>query len=79
MAPTMNDGPGSIRRPKDGPVSKVPTGRYTHLNARGPASQDERGPFGGFKQSGFGRNLGYEGVIQFQGYHSISGPAGGLV
>ncbi len=51
---------------------------YTYLNAHGPAAQDGRGPFGGFKQSGIGRNLGYEGVIQFQGYHSISGPAGWL-
>jgi acyl-CoA reductase-like NAD-dependent aldehyde dehydrogenase len=49
---------------------------YTYLNAHGPAAQDGRGPFGGFKQSGIGRNLGYEGVIQFQGHHSISGPAG---
>ena len=51
---------------------------YTYLNAHGPAAQDGRGPFGGFKQSGIGRNLGYEGVIQFQGYHSISGPEGWL-
>jgi acyl-CoA reductase-like NAD-dependent aldehyde dehydrogenase len=51
---------------------------YTYLNAHGPAAQDGRGPFGGFKDSGIGRNLGYEGVIQFQGYHSISGPAGWL-
>ena len=52
---------------------------YTYLNAHGPAAQDGRGPFGGFKQSGIGRNLGYEGVVQFQGYHSISGPAGSLL
>jgi acyl-CoA reductase-like NAD-dependent aldehyde dehydrogenase len=51
---------------------------YTYLNAHGPAAQDSRGPFGGFKTSGIGRNLGYEGIIQFQGYHSISGPAGTL-
>ena len=52
---------------------------FTYLNAHGPAAQDSRGPFGGFKQSGIGRNLGYEGVIQFQEYHSISGPAGWLL
>ena len=52
---------------------------FTYLNAHGPAAQDGRGPFGGFKKSGIGRNLGYEGVIQFQGYHSISGPAGWLL
>ncbi len=51
---------------------------YTYLNAHGPVAQDGRGPFGGFKHSGIGRNLGYEGVIQFQGHHSISGPAGWL-
>ncbi|WP_419911329.1 aldehyde dehydrogenase family protein [Hoeflea sp.] len=52
---------------------------FTYLNAHGPTAQDGRGPFGGFKQSGIGRNLGYEGIIQFQGYHSISGPAGWLL
>ncbi len=51
---------------------------YTYLNAHGPAAQDSRGPFGGFKDSGIGRNLGYEGVIQFQGHHSISAPEGWL-
>lgn len=51
---------------------------YTYLNAHGPTAQDNRGPFGGVKQSGIGRNLGYEGVIQFQDYHSISGPPGWL-
>lgn len=48
---------------------------YTYINAHGPAAQDGRGPFGGFKKSGIGRNFGYEGVIQFQGYHAISGAA----
>lgn len=52
---------------------------YTYLNAHGPGGQDSRGPFGGFKQSGIGRNLGYEGVIQFQGYHSMSSVPGWLV
>jgi acyl-CoA reductase-like NAD-dependent aldehyde dehydrogenase len=52
---------------------------FTYLNAHGPAAQDGRSPFGGFKHSGIGRNMGYEGVIQFQGYHAISGPAGWLL
>lgn len=47
---------------------------YTYLNAHGPSAQDGRGPFGGFKQSGIGRNMGYEGTIAFQGYHCISAP-----
>ncbi|MFC6674260.1 aldehyde dehydrogenase family protein [Marinobacterium aestuariivivens] len=51
---------------------------YTYINAHGPSAQDGRGPFGGFKLSGIGRNFGYEGVIQFQGYHSISAPKGWL-
>ena len=51
---------------------------YTYLNGHGPAAQDFRGPFGGFKHSGIGRNLGYEGVLQFQGYHSISSQPGWL-
>ncbi len=51
---------------------------YTYLNGHGPLAQDNRGPFGGFKHSGIGRNLGYEGIVEFQEYHSISGPAGEL-
>ena len=51
---------------------------YTYLNGHGPLAQDNRGPFGGFKSSGIGRNLGYEGIIEFQEYHSISGPDGWL-
>ncbi len=49
---------------------------YTYINAHGPMGQDDRGPFGGFKQSGIGRNLGYEGLLSFQDYHTIAGPQG---
>lgn len=49
---------------------------YTYLNGHGPVAQDNRAPFGGFKDSGIGRNIGYEGVLGFQAYHSISGPEG---
>jgi acyl-CoA reductase-like NAD-dependent aldehyde dehydrogenase len=51
---------------------------YSFINAHGPSAQDGNGPFGGFKMSGIGRNFGYEGVIQFQGYHSIAGAPGTL-
>ena len=53
-------------------ISRQLEAGYTYLNNHGPTAQDFRGPFGGFKDSGFGRNLGYEGVVQFQGHHSIS-------
>lgn len=52
---------------------------YTYLNNHGPMAQDGRGPFGGFKQSGIGRNLGYDGVLAFAEPHTITGPAGFLV
>jgi len=51
---------------------------YTYLNAHGPMAQDNRAPFGGFKESGIGRNLGYPGVLEYLEYHSISAPAGWL-
>ena len=38
-----------------------------------------QGVFGGVKSSGVGRNLGYEGIVEFQEYHSISGPDGWLL
>ncbi len=51
---------------------------YTYLNAHGPMAQDGRAPFGGVKQSGIGRNLGFEGVLEFQEPHSISSAPGWL-
>ncbi|MEM7243369.1 MAG: aldehyde dehydrogenase family protein [Pseudomonadota bacterium] len=49
---------------------------YTYLNGHGPMAQDGQGPFGGFKNSGIGRNQGYEGVLGFAEPHSISAPVG---
>jgi acyl-CoA reductase-like NAD-dependent aldehyde dehydrogenase len=51
---------------------------YTYLNGHGPLAQDPRGPFGGFKLSGIGRNLGYDGVLAFTEPHAVSGPTGFL-
>ncbi len=51
---------------------------YTYLNAHGPTAQDNRAPFGGFKQSGIGRNLGFEGIMEFLEPHSISSAPGWL-
>jgi acyl-CoA reductase-like NAD-dependent aldehyde dehydrogenase len=60
-------------------ISRQLEAGFTYLNAHGPSAQDGRSPFGGFKNSGFGRNMGFEGITQFQGHHSISGPAGWLL
>ncbi len=49
---------------------------YTYVNGHGPMAQDFRAPFGGFKQSGIGRNLGYEGMLEFMEPHSISAAPG---
>lgn len=51
---------------------------YTYLNAHGPTLQDNRAPFGGFKHSGIGRNLGFEGIMEFLEPHSISSVPGWL-
>lgn len=45
---------------------------YTYINNHGPMAQDNRAPFGGMKQSGIGRQLGYEGVLEFLEPHSLS-------
>lgn len=51
---------------------------YTYINGHGPMAQDHRGPFGGMKQSGIGRVLGFEGMNEFMEPHSISAPPGWL-
>ena len=51
---------------------------YTNINAHGPTAMDGLSPFGGVKQSGIGRNFGFEGIQQFQEAHSISMPKGAL-
>jgi acyl-CoA reductase-like NAD-dependent aldehyde dehydrogenase len=49
---------------------------YTYINIHGPMGQDNRGPFGGFKESGVGRQLGRQGVYAFMEPHTISFPGG---
>ena len=51
---------------------------FTNINAHGPTAMDGLSPFGGVKQSGIGRNFGYEGIAQFQEIHSISGTSGDI-
>ena len=49
---------------------------FTNINSHGPTAMDGLSPFGGVKQSGIGRNFGFEGIRQFQEVHSISGASG---
>src|SRR5205807_9422902 len=44
----------------------------TFVNAHGLFALDFNGPFGGVKQSGIGRELGYEGLTSFTESHAIS-------
>ena len=60
-------------------IAKPLAAGYTYLNGHGPTAPERRAPPGGFKNSGIGRNMGYEGVLAFAEPHSISGPAGFLV
>lgn len=45
---------------------------YIWINDHGATRLDNRAPFGGFKQSGFGREMGIEGVRAFQDTHSVA-------
>ena len=49
---------------------------FTNINSHGPTAMDGLSPFGGVKQSGIGRNFGFEGIRQFQEVHSISSASG---
>lgn len=45
---------------------------YIWINDHGATRLDNRAPFGGFKQSGFGREMGIQGVRAFQDTHSVA-------
>lgn len=47
---------------------------YTWVNNHGAAFLDERAPFGGVRGSGFGREMGVEGLREFMDTHSVSFP-----
>lgn len=44
---------------------------YTFVNDHGPFAMDPRAPFGGWKESGIGRELGVVGTEEFLEYQSI--------
>jgi acyl-CoA reductase-like NAD-dependent aldehyde dehydrogenase len=47
---------------------------YTWVNNHGAAFLDERAPFGGWRSSGLGREMGVEGLREFMDTHSVSFP-----
>jgi acyl-CoA reductase-like NAD-dependent aldehyde dehydrogenase len=55
-------------------AARLRTG-YTFVNSHGAAFLDERAPFGGFDQSGMGREMGIEGIREFMDTHSVGFPA----
>lgn len=47
----------------------------TWVNSANAVAQDDRAPFGGFRLSGIGRELGVEGLFDFREPHTITQPA----
>jgi acyl-CoA reductase-like NAD-dependent aldehyde dehydrogenase len=47
----------------------------TFVNSHSAPFLDNRAPFGGFNQSGFGREMGPEGILAFTDTHSVTVPA----
>jgi acyl-CoA reductase-like NAD-dependent aldehyde dehydrogenase len=52
---------------------------YTFINTHGIPGVDIRAPFGGFKQSGIGREYGMEGFREYLELHTINYPKSGAV
>ncbi|GAB3255327.1 aldehyde dehydrogenase family protein [Arthrobacter pigmenti] len=50
---------------------------YVFVNNHGAHALDERAPFGGFKGSGMGREMGPEGLREFMDTHSLALPVEG--
>ena len=47
----------------------------TWINNASAMAIDDRAPFGGFRQSGMGRELGSEGLREFTEPHTVTFPA----
>jgi acyl-CoA reductase-like NAD-dependent aldehyde dehydrogenase len=46
----------------------------TWVNNANAVAQDDRAPFGGFRQSGMGRELGKDGLLEFTELHTVTYP-----
>jgi acyl-CoA reductase-like NAD-dependent aldehyde dehydrogenase len=55
-------------------ASRLRTGT-TWVNNANAVAQDDRAPFGGFRQSGIGRELGVDGLLDFTELHTVTYPA----
>lgn len=55
-------------------ASRLRTGT-TWINNANAVAQDDRAPFGGFRMSGVGRELGLDGLLEFCELHTVTHPA----